>query len=273
MLKLLKWLFIIIFVCFVGSYLLVHMLIRPSNNRDWSDDQAVLPYAEVTDKDVFIHNIRNFTYASTTSYTAHYYDKKFDLNKIKKAYYIVEPFSGFVGAAHTFLSFEFEGNQFVTISVEIRKEKGESFSAFKGLFNQYELMYVIADERDVIKLRSNYRHDNVYVYPVKTTPDKVRQVFLDMIDRANGIKAKPEFYNTLTNTCTTNIVSHVNRITPKKIPFSLKVLFPARSDELAFNLGMLDTDLSFEESRAKYLINERALKYANDPNFSVKIRE
>jgi hypothetical protein len=188
-------------------------------------------------------------------------------------YYVVEPFSGPLGAAHTFVSFEFEGDQFVSISVEIRKEKGETFSAHKGLLNKYELMYVIADERDVIKLRSNYRKDQVFLYPGRTTPEKGRQLFVDMLNRANALGEKPEFYNTLTNTCTTNIVAHVNDITPKKIPFSFKVLMPAHSDELALKVGLIDTDLPLEEARAKYKINDRAMKYADDPNFSVRIRE
>jgi len=247
--------------------------IRPSNDRDWALDQAVLPYAEFNDNLVTVHNIRNFTYASTTSYTPAYYDKTFDLNKIKNVYFIVEPFAGFVGAAHTLMSFEFEGDNFVAISVEIRKEKGETFSALKGLFRQFELMYVVADERDVVKLRSNYRNDNVYVYPVKTTEENARALFVDMLTRANKLREEPEFYNTLTSTCITNITDHVNAISPKKVPFSMDILFPRESDRLAYELGLIDTELPFEKAREKFLINERAEKYANDPNFSRRIRQ
>ena len=223
---------------------------------------------------VSINNIRNFSYASTTSYKADYYDKTFDVNKIKKVWYIVEPFSGIPGSAHTFLSFEFEGDQFVSISVEIRKEKGETYHPVKGLFNKYELMYVIADERDVIKLRSNYRKDLVYVYPIKTTTDKAQELFLDMVTRANDLSQRPEFYNTITNTCTTNIVRHVDKITPNKVPlFNLRILLPANSDKLAYELGLIDTDLSFESARRRYFINDKALKYASNSDFSIKIRE
>jgi hypothetical protein len=195
------------------------------------------------------------------------------MKKIKKVWYVVEPFSGIPGSAHTFLSFEFENSKFLAISVEIRKEKGESFHPIKGLLNQYELMYVIADERDVVKLRSNYRKDLVYVYPIKTTEEKARSMFVDMITRVNDLKDHPEFYNTLTNTCTTNIVRHVDKISPNKIPmFNLKVLFPENSDKLAYDLGLIDTNLSFEDARKRFFINERALKYAERPDFSVKIR-
>lgn len=255
-------------------FVVVNLATKASNDRDWNEDQQVLPYAEASDNLIAIHNIRNFTYASTTSYTPNYYDKTFDLNKIKKVWYVVEPFSGIPGSAHTFLSFEFEGDQFVAISVEIRKEKGESFHPIKGLFNQYELMYVIADERDVIKLRSNYRHDLVYVYPIKTTPEKARALFLDMLARTNKLRQQPEFYNSLINTCTTNIVQHVDKITPNRVPlFNLQILLPANSDKLAYDLGLIDTTLPFAQARTRYFINDRAEKYADDPNFSVKIRQ
>ncbi len=263
---------LIVIILFFGTLVITHLVTKPSNNRDWSLDQAILPSAEINKNVVDIHNIRNFTYRSKTDYTPAYYDKKFDVTTLKKAYYVVEPFSGFVGSAHTFVSFEFDHNQFLSISVEIRKEKGEKFSALKGLFNKYEMMYVIADERDVIKLRSNYRKDLVYVYPVEADTEKVKALFLDMINKTNDLKEHPEFYNTLTNTCTTALVGHINKITPKRVPWSLKVLFPSYSDKLAYDLGLISNALPFEATRAKYLINERALKYADDPDFSVKIR-
>ncbi len=276
----LKWLkrilyfFVIIAILIASLFITVHFSTNPSNDRNWNDDQKILPTAEIRGNMVSINNIRNFSYASTTSYKADYYDKTFDVNKIKKVWYIVEPFSGIPGSAHTFLSFEFEGDQFVSISVEIRKEKGETYHPVKGLFNKYELMYVIADERDVIKLRSNYRKDLVYVYPIKTTTDKAQELFLDMVTRANDLSQRPEFYNTITNTCTTNIVRHVDKITPNKVPlFNLRILLPANSDKLAYELGLIDTDLSFESARRRYFINDKALKYASNSDFSIKIRE
>jgi hypothetical protein len=184
---------------------------------------------------------------------------------------MVEPF-GKGAAAHTLVSFGFGGNDFVAISVEIRKEKGESFSALKGLLRQYELMYVVGDERDLIKLRSNHRQDTVYLYPIRTTREKMREMFTSMLQRANELRVKPEMYNTLTNTCTTNIVRHVNEISPKRVPFHPAVLLPGHSDRLAFDLGLIDTALPFEATRARHHINERALKYANDAQFSLRIR-
>ena len=272
-----KWLLWSLSALVVSIFLVlsvIHLATTPSNDRDWSLDQAVLPYGEISGDMVTIHNIRNFTYTSTKDYIPEYYDKTFDLSKIKNVYYIVEPFSGVPGSAHTFLSFEFEDEQFVAISVEIRKEKGESYHPLKGLFNQYEITYVIGDERDLIKLRTNYRKDLVYVYPAKTTKEKMQQLFVGMVRSATDLKDHPEFYNTLTNTCTTRIVHHVNTVTPDRVPFlNWRILLPEGSDRLAYDLGLIDTSLSFEETRKRYFVNDRAQKYALDEDFSVKIRE
>lgn len=257
----------------VLAYIALIIIVRPSNDRDWTLDQAVLPSAEINGDQVVVHNIRNFSYTTTKDYTPGYYDSTFNLNEIKNVYFIVEPFSGHaVGAAHTFLSFEFEGDKFVSISIEIRKEKGEAFSALKGILRQYELTYVIADERDVVKLRSNYRHDKVFVYPIKTTPEKMRAIFVNMLEQANELKEKPEFYNTLVSNCTTNIAKHVNEITPGKVSWNITYLLPENADRYAYEVGLIDNTLTFDETRAAHIINDLAEKYADSTDFSLKIR-
>lgn len=253
--------------------LFIFLSISPTNNANWSTDQKVLPRVKIKDNFVIIYDIRNFTYRSTSDYVQNYYDRAYDVNKIKSVDYIVEPFGDFGGAAHTFLSFGFEDGSYVAVSVEIRKKKGQLFSPWKGLLKQYTLTYVIADERDVIKLRANYRKDKVYVYPTKIDKTHAAQLFLSMMHRAEKLYNEPEFYNTLTNTCTTNIVRHVNEISETKVPFSYRVLMPGYSDKLAYDLGLLDTTLPYEKIRERYQVNEKAMKYADDKDFSRRIRE
>ena len=262
-------------VVVVGLMLLFgawYLFQTPQNDREWTIDQRVLPYAEFHGDDVTVFNIRNFSYQSVSEYTPAYYDKTFNLNDIESVDYIVEPF-GEIGAAHTFVSFGFEGSEYLAISVEIRKEAGESFSPWKGLLRQYELMYVIADERDVVKLRTNYRKDDVYLYPVQTSRENMRKLFVDMVTRANSLKEQPEFYNTLTNTCTTNIAKHINHIVSGRIPWDFRLLFPENSDALAYELGLIDASVSLEELRKQHHINEKAEAYADFPDFSQRIRE
>ena len=244
----------------------------PSNDREWALDQQVLPYAEIADDEITVYNIRNFSYQSTSEYTPSYYDKTFNLSDLTSVDYIVEPF-GSIGAAHTFMSFGFSTGDFLAVSVEIRKEIGESFSPLKGLLRNYELMYVVADERDVIQLRTNYRKNDVYLYPINTSPEKMQELFINMLSRVNHLKEHPDFYNTLTNTFTTNIADHVNEITPSRIPWDLRLLFPENSDELAYELGLIDNSIPLEELREKHLINEKAEKYTDSVDFSKLIRE
>jgi hypothetical protein len=187
-------------------------------------------------------------------------------------WFVVEPFSGFKGPAHTFVTFGFDDGQYVAISVEIRKEVGESFSPWRGATRGYELTYVVGDERDLIGLRANFRHDSVYLYRTTATRPKARQLFVSMLERADKLAAEPEFYNTLTSTCTTNIVRHVNEISPKRVPFSFKTLLPAYADQLAYQVGLLDTTVAFDTLRARAKINARAAAYADSAGFSRLIR-
>lgn len=246
---------------------------RPSNDRDWRPNDAVLPYAEFEGDRVHIRNIRNTVYTTTEIYTPAYYDKTFELDRLLRVWFVVEPFSEWDAVAHTFLSFEFEGPEFVAISVEARKERGETYHFLKGLFRQYELMYLVADERDVIRLRTNYRGDDVYLYPIRAPRERVRELFVAMLERINRLRERPEFYNTVTANCTNTIVQHINRLFPGKVPPSLGAILPGYADRLAYDLGWIDTDLPFEAAREHFRINERALRYGDEPDFSVKIRE
>jgi hypothetical protein len=248
------------------------LLVRPRLDRDWKEDEARLATATFHGDTVAIHNVRNFDYQSTDQWTPRWEERTYDLSQLESAWFIVEPFSTHRGPAHTFVSFGFKDGRYLAMSVEIRKEKGESFDPFKALFRKYELYYVAGDERDLVRLRSNYRKDSVFVYKVATEPAKARALLEDMLQRANTLAVRPEFYNTLTSTCTTNLVAHVNRIAPKRVPFSYKVLLPAFADELAYDVGLLDTTVAFPELRRRALINARAAAADTAPDFSARIR-
>jgi len=269
--KIIRALIIIIIVLVIG-YGIFCITVRPSSARAWNTDQKIAASIVVGTSTISIKNIRNFSYTSTSEYTPAYYDKVVPRGSVKKVWFIVEPFAR-PGFAHTFLSFEFDTGEFLSISVEIRKEVGESFDPLKGLLRRYEIMYVIADERDVINLRANYRNDKVYLYPAKISTTKANELFETMLMRAQKLEDDPEFYNTLTNTCTTNIVSHINGIADKSIiHFDKRILFPEDSDYYAYELGLIDTTLSKEKIREAYYSNDLAKQYQYDPSFSKKIR-
>lgn len=257
---------------FALSYCLLIVLVRPSNVRDWSLDQTRLARAKFSADKVQIENVRNAVYRSSIDFDVHWETRAYNLSQVQTLWFLVEPFSDWRGPAHTFLSFGFADGQYLGISVEIRKEKGEAFSPFLGLFRQYELIYVIADERDLITLRAKHRNDAVFLYKMRATAEQTRALLRSMLQRANELAEKPEFYNTLNNTCTSNIVDHIDVIAPGRIPWSYKTLLPAYSDDLSFDLGLIDTRLPREQYRAAHQINALVLQYADSADFSNAIR-
>lgn len=246
--------------------------LAPSNDRVWSPDQAILPHAEVDGDLVTVKNIRNNTYLSEFDYVPAYYNKSFNLQDLQTLDYIVVPFPGAPSLAHTMLSFGFADQDYLGCSIEIRKEIGEKFDSLAGFFRQYEIMYVLADERDLIKLRTQHRLNDVYLYRTKASPEQVRGIFLEVLAKVNKLEKKPEFYNTLTNNCTTNIMEHVNHVIPHRIPYEPRVLLPGYSDQLAYEIGFLDTDVSFEETKLRARINEKAYRFSERSDFSQLIR-
>lgn len=269
--KTLSILFVAFILC-ITTLAIIFANLSPSNDRGWSADQDILPDIWINGDIVSILNVRNNDYRAPNDYDVSYYDKTYDLKGLESAWFVMEPFSGSVDAAHTMMSFGFENGDYVAISVEVRKEHGESFSPWKGLLKQYEIMYVIADERDVIRLRSNYRRDDVYLYPVKAEKSDIKALFLDMLQRAQKLKERPEFYNTIFNNCTSSIAQHVNRIAPGRIPWNRSFIFTGKSDRYAFDMGLIDTNLSFDEARKAFHINNASDQADKDPDFSRKIR-
>jgi hypothetical protein len=260
----------------VALYIAFAFIIRPSNNREWSVDQSVLPYVDIDGDNLLFHNVRNFTYRSEEDFDAKFEDRKYKLSELVTADFIIVPFSTL--AAHTLVSFGFSDGRHLSVSIEIRKEKGEHFSIIKGLLRQFEIMYVVADECDVIKVRTNHRPDKeagVYLYPIDVSQEKVREFFLDVVKRINRLHERPEFYNTITNNCLNNLVRHVNRIAPHAIPLSLKYVLPSNSDELIFERGYVkfDGSLDIAESRAKHYITDRARACGECAHFSEAIRD
>jgi hypothetical protein len=261
-----------VIVALILGYLVLVVVVQPSNDRDWAPDQAQLARARFDGERIELDHVRNAHYRSTQDFDVRWESRQFDLRTLDSLWYVVEPFATWRGPAHTFLSFGFSDGRYLAISVEVRRERDESFSPMLGLLRQYELTYIIGDEHDLIGLRANHRKDDVYLYKMRATPQQIRALLLDMLQRANHLAAQPEFYNTLTNTCTSNIVDHIEHIAPGGVPWSYKTYLPAFSDDLAFELGLIDTALSKAHYRSAHRINALAARYSDDPEFSARIR-
>jgi hypothetical protein len=245
---------------------------EPSNDRDWVPEHQILPYAEFEKDKVTIRNVRNCEFFSYRDCLVEHYDRTYDLSQIESVDFIQIPFNENRAIAHTLLSFGFAGGEQVGISVEVRLEKGEVYSPALGLFSQFEITYVVADERDLIPVRTEHRKCDVYLYRTRATPAQARDLFVSMLKRVNQLKDQPEFYETLTNNCTTCIVRHINEIAPTQIQYDYRILLPGYADELAYELGLLDTSVPFAELKRRSRINDLVHRYQDDPDFSVRIR-
>ena len=247
------------------------MSLTPSNNRDWQPDLAVLPWAEISENTVVLHDIRNCDYRTEKDFACGYYDRRFDLADLAT----VDLFLVYWGSphiAHTMLSFGFANGGNVCFSIETRKETGEEYSAVKGFFRQYEKIYVVADERDVVRLRTNFRNEDVYLYRLRVTPDMARKVLLDYLREVNRLKEQPQWYNALIGNCTTSIRRHTLPYNPDA-RLDWRLIVNGCLDEMLYERGILSQELSLAELKKKSYINSRAQAADKDPDFSKRIRE
>jgi hypothetical protein len=247
--------------------------IEPSNDRGWRAEEAVLPYATIEGDRVTVHNIRNFDYRTETDFTPAYLDRRFNLRRLEAvdlvAVYWIGP-----EIAHIYLSFVFTDQPPLAISIEARKERGEGYSSIAGFFKQYELFYVVADERDVTRVRTNYRKDppeDVYLYRLHGRPENRRRIFLEYLRKINALRGQPEFYNTLTTNCTTVIWQH-SLVNPNHLPFSWKIIASGYLPEYLYEQGALGSSLAFGTLQRRSRINAAAQAADAAPDFSRRIR-
>ena len=273
---------ILLFILAVSSFLYFK---KPKHNRDWRPEQSKLSSAKIENDKVLIKNIRNCSYRSENDLDLHYYDKSFDLGKIKSIDLIIQPFKKLSLIAHIFLSFGFEKGDYISVSVEARRIKKKvkplsgilqklngPYIVMAGFFKTFELIYILADEGDIMRLRPLHHKDSVYIYPLKIKKSKIKKIFLDILKRVNRIERKSEFYNTLTNSCVTNIFKHIKEAGETEIPRSWKFFVPSKIDKLLYDIKLIKTKLPFDAFKEKHRINDRAEKYQDEADYSAKIR-
>lgn len=272
------WKVFFLFILLIIAFILVSSFRGASNHRVWAPDHSVAPSVEIasigTTTLYIIDGVRMTDYSKKEPVASRYQDHILSTDIIGM-WYVVVPFAGF-GAAHTFLSFEMEDGTFTSVSVEARREADEKYSPWLGLIDQYELMYVVADERDIIGRRVMVDQDPVYVYPTIATAKQSQEIFDSIMRRIVKLEKAPESYDTIFNNCTTNLADHVNAtIGDGTVPWSSTLVMPKESDRYALSLGLLalDENSDIEVERKRHLVNEVASSSISKINFSKIIRE
>ncbi|MCH2427715.1 MAG: DUF4105 domain-containing protein [Candidatus Thalassarchaeum sp.] len=268
---------LIIFLVILFGWILVrHLRLKPSNDRSWVNDNKKTAKAEFDGDVVTIRNVRDFVWRSTRDFDEQWIDVKIRLDKVTKIWFVLEYFDpGRREMAHTIMSFETEDGTRIACSIEVRREQGERYHPIKGLFRQYELIYVWATERDVVGVRTRCRRKSVthLFEAVVLGPGNERRMLESYLRRTNKLNDSPEWYNTITNTCTTNIVKHVNEVYPGRVPRVLAVLLPGLSPKILHRNNLVKMRGSLEETMQRSLIDGRANEWDGISDFGEWIRK
>jgi hypothetical protein len=246
------------------------LTIPPSHDREWRPEVAVMPRAFINGDRVRITGVRNFDYRSVNDFKVRYEEREVQLSHLTGLDFYVSYWSeGLVG--HTFLSFIFDNAPPLSISIETRPEVGEGFNPIASIFKQFELIYVVGDERDIVGVRTNHRRETVYLYRLNSPVENVRELLMIYLARINELADYPEFYHLFSNSCTINIVRYANAA-GRQGRFDIRHLFNGLVDSYLYHSGRVDTSLSFDELRRRSLINETAQAAGDGPDFSRRIR-
>lgn len=262
----------------LGGYLLLFALLQvwwntlaPSNQRVWADDLAELTTGRVEGSQVTLNNVRNFDWRSDEDYDPRWETRRYNLDQLTSVD-LATSYWGMPAIAHVLVSFGFDDGQFVVFTVEIRKERGESYSEIGGFFKQFELGIVAADERDALRVRTNVRGEDVYLYRVNMSEEAMRALFLSYIEQANKLQEEPRFYNTITANCTTIVFDMMRQIV-QGLPMDYRLLLTGYLPGYVQDVGGLEQNLSLEELQQRGRITERARLAGDDPEFSRLIRD
>ena len=245
-----------------------------ASSAEWDVGFDRIPTVTISDnsQDLRVSNLRNFRYECDGSHVPNWETREYRLDDVCSLDFIVVPFSTQPHLAHTMVSFGFKTGDHLSISVEARRRREQPYSIVKGMFGAFPLTYVIADERDTIGVRTEYRQDVVHLYPSAASPDDARMFLLSMLRRANQLSDSPESYNTLFNNCLTNLRDHANEIWPRRVKWGLGIVFTGHAGHLAYELGLLKRDDSFESLDEKAKINDLAKGNWHREDFSKLIR-
>jgi Domain of unknown function (DUF4105) len=247
------------------------LTLKPSNDRAWQPDVAQTAWAQIYGDEVTIHNVQNRDYRTDTDFTPHWETRTARLSQITGMDVAIN-YWGSPWISHPIVSFLFADALPLCFSIEMRKTIGQKYSALRGLYRQYTLIYIVADERDSIRVRSNYRHEDVYLYHTLASPAQARERFLEYIKAMNELRDHARWYNEITANCTTSI--RTQRSVNERVPWDWRMLLNGKADELLYERHAIATGgLSFAELKQRSLINKRANAADRDPDFSRLIRE
>jgi hypothetical protein len=245
--------------------------IRPTNQRDWADDVAQITGGTIEGHLVTLRNVRNFDWRSNVDYTQRWETRSYDLNRLRSVDMVMSYWDGWA-IAHMLISFGFDDGQYVAFSVEVRRQKNKTYSEIGGFFKRDGLSIIAADERDVIRVRTNVRGEDDYLYRIRMPPSAMRSLFLGYVEQADSLVDTPRFYNTITVNCTT-LVYHMMKRIVGYLPWSYRLLFTGYLPAYVYGVGGLDQRYTLAQLKTLGRITDRAKQSDRSGTFSEDIRK
>jgi hypothetical protein len=266
-----RWRALLLVVGVIAAVLVWWTTIRPTNDRDWAPDVARTATATIDGDRLLVDNVRDFIWRSDTDFDQRWEQRTYRLSQVTNVDLIMS-YWGDEAIAHTIVSFGFQSGPRLAFSIEIRKESGEAYSTLAGFFKQYELAIIAADERDVVRVRSNVRGEDVRIYRLRMSSVDAQKLLREYVANMNDLARHPRFYNTLTSNCTTLVFGMVRVIHPG-LPVDPRVILSGYLPNYAYDLGAVDTSMSFAKLRDLSRIHDKAMRARVAPDFSTAIRE
>jgi len=249
------------------------ILIRPSNYRDWEFGQENPPRFEVNNNLISVKGVRDFHFEPQKITAINYIDRQVDINNLERVWFLIEPFGGNEAVAHTYFVFDFKDSPPLAVSVEARREKGEKYDAFIGVFNKYELIYIWGTESDETIRRVIFENNKLYMYPLKISEKGAKKLFLQLAETSHNLETTPRFYNTLSSNCTNELAKAANAVKPGAVPLNIALFLPGYSVKELYKLGYLPTDTAVEKLPERFYISDFVRENYNKEDFSKLLRD
>ena len=259
---------IIILLCGLVVWLTLQ---KPSHTRDWEMGHEKLPHIIFEGDKLTIENLRDFAWTDSFEAESDYITEEYLLSSLETVDVVISHFDDFEGLAHIFLSFGFADERHVSVSLETRRESDEEFSPVLGLLRQFEIIYVVGTDRDILGVRTGHRNERVYIYPTIATPEKAQELFVRLAADINAIYDKPVFYNTLSHNCTNELTREVEAMSDYSFPLTYKSVLPGYFDEILYDMELIATSTSFEKVKQAALVNNDQVD-ATSPTYTTDVR-